>query len=117
QAFKEIFPRSYEYCIIPVPLSRERLKERAFNQAAILAGFLTSEPLHALTRVHGEKQSKKTRKERMSAVNPFKSIKQLNKPAILVDDIYTNGNTFRHAANKVKQAGWPEVYGLTLIRG
>ncbi|HLR52092.1 MAG TPA: ComF family protein [Candidatus Avamphibacillus sp.] len=117
QAFKEIFPRSYEYCIIPVPLSRERLKERAFNQAAILAGFLTSEPLHALTRVHGEKQSKKTRKERMSAVNPFKSIKQLNKPAILVDDIYTTGTTLRHAAQKLKQAGCPDVYGFTLIRG
>src|SRR5699024_10631156 len=81
QAFKEIFPRSYEYCIIPVPLSRERLKERAFNQAAILAGFLTSEPLHALSRVHGEKQSKNKRKDRMSTVNPFKSIKQLHKPA------------------------------------
>jgi len=117
QAFKKIFPRSHEYSIVPIPLSGERLKERAFNQAEMLAGFLTNQPLHALTRVHGEKQSKKTRRERMGAMNPFKSIKQLNKPAILVDDIYTTGTTLRHAAHKLKQAGCPKVYGFTLIRG
>lgn len=116
-AFRNVFPKSNHFEIVPIPLSEERLKERGFNQAAMLARFISTQPIQALTRIHGEKQSKKSRQERLAAINPFKLKIQLKKPVILVDDIYTTGITIRHAANVLKQAGCPKVYSLTLIRG
>ncbi|WP_245976835.1 ComF family protein [Oceanobacillus arenosus] len=103
--------------IIPIPLSEERLQERGFNQAKQLAGFLPMEMSECLTRVHGEKQSKKTRMERIESENPFFIKETLQKPVILVDDIYTTGTTLRHAASLLKDNGCPKVYAFTLIRG
>lgn len=116
-AFRTAFPKSSHFEIVPIPLSERRLKERGFNQAAMLAQFVSTRPTHALTRIHGEKQSKKSRRERLSTINPFKLQIQLKKPVVLVDDIYTTGITIRHAADVLKQAGCPEIYSLTLIRG
>jgi competence protein ComFC len=102
---------------VPIPLSEERLIERGFNQAKMLAHFLPFQSVEALNRVHGEKQSKKTRNERIFTENPFILNTPIKKPVILVDDIYTTGATIRHAAALLKEHGTPEVYSLTLIRG
>lgn len=103
--------------ILPIPLSKERLEERGFNQAEALARFLPKEPHLLLTRKHGEKQSKKTRYDRIMTENPFSLTQTIKKPVILVDDIYTTGMTLRHAANVLKQKGCREIYAYTLIRG
>ncbi|WP_174614280.1 ComF family protein [Virgibacillus ihumii] len=102
---------------VPIPLSPERLMERGFNQADLLARFLPLETKEALSRVHGEKQSKKTRHERISAVNPFRILKPVDNPVVLIDDIYTTGTTIRHAASILKEGGCTEIYALTLVRG
>lgn len=118
KAFKDkfrFFPK--DAIVVPIPLSAERMKERGFNQAQMLADFLPCNNYPVLKRIHGEKQAKKTRKERISTVNPFGLIKKVNKPVILVDDIYTTGTTLRHAATLFKESGCPDVYALTLIRG
>lgn len=118
KAFKQEFTSLPKDTIaVPIPLSNERIKERGFNQSLQLAGFLPLQTCELLTRVHGEKQSKKTRKERISALNPFKIKKTINKPVILTDDIYTTGSTLRHAASLLKEQGCPTVYALTLVRG
>lgn len=117
-AFKQAFtflPKSA--VVVPIPLSNERMKERGFNQAKLLANFLPLETCESLTRVHDEKQSKKTRKERITTINPFKMAEPINKPVILADDIYTTGATLRHAASLLKELGCPEIYALTLARG
>lgn len=103
--------------VVPIPLSNKRLRERGFNQSQMLANFLSMEKCELLTRVHGEKQSKKTRKERISTLNPFLMTETINKPVVLVDDIYTTGSTVRHAASLLKENGCPSVYALTLVRG
>lgn len=102
--------------IIPIPLSDERLKERGFNQAKALADFLPQENVNALVRTHSEKQSKKTRYERIISENPFTLIKKIDQPVILIDDIYTTGTTLRHAGKLLKENGCPKVYGFSLIR-
>lgn len=105
--------------IIPIPLSEERLYERGFNQAEALifqAGFV---PENLLTRVHSEKQSKKTRLERIQLPQVFHISAEINlegKKVVLVDDIYTTGSTLRHAAKILKQGGVKEVLSLTLAR-
>lgn len=115
--FQKAFASIKNAVIIPIPLSMERLQERCFNQAEMLASFLSLKKMNILSRTHGEKQSKKSRNERIYSENPFILQEKLNNPVILVDDIYTTGTTLRHAAKLLKDAGCPEVYSYTLIRG
>ncbi|RKQ35582.1 ComF family protein [Oceanobacillus halophilus] len=126
EAFKHSFITAYHEkfaflkknaVVVPIPLSTRRLKERAFNQAKMLADFLPVETIEALCRTHGEKQSKKSRMERIYADNPFFIEESINKSVILVDDIYTTGTTLRHAAKLLRDHHCPEIYALTLVRG
>lgn|SRR5699024_357716 len=120
--FKDLFQSVYKThfpsnaAIVPIPLSKERMYERAFNQSYMLASFLSDKVENILTRVHSEKQSKKSRQSRLNTKNPFKISKIVEKPVILVDDLYTTGITLRHAAALLKHNGCPEVYAYTLIR-
>lgn len=103
--------------LVPIPLSDERLYERGFNQAEAFlteAGF-ASTPI--LTRIHSEKQSKKSRTERIHVPQVFQvSESPLNKTIVLIDDIYTTGSTLRHAAKLLKGAGAECIQSLTLAR-
>jgi competence protein ComFC len=105
--------------LVPIPLSEERLYERGFNQAEALlteSGF-TSTLL--LTRIHSEKQSKKSRTERIHVPQVFQVSKDPGvngKTILLVDDIYTTGSTLRHAAKLLKGAGAARIQSLTLAR-
>lgn len=105
--------------IIPIPLSDERLSERGFNQAKAIAETAALETYDALLRIHTEKQSKKSREERISLAQVFQ-VKDADliagKKILLIDDIYTTGSTLRHAAKALKQSGAIEVNSLTLAR-
>lgn len=120
---EETFTKSFrqakqEYVIVPIPLSKERLKERKFNQSLQLCKFTTSTNiLDVLRAYYNEKQAKKSRSERILTKNPFYLTKPINKSVILVDDIYTTGRTIRHAAELLHSKGAPAIYSLTLIRG
>ncbi|WP_156288302.1 ComF family protein [Oceanobacillus salinisoli] len=103
--------------VVPIPLSEERLMERCFNQAKMLAEFLPLDSKEVISRKDGEKQSKKTRKERIFSENPFFITEPINKSVILVDDIYTTGTTLRHTAKLLEEHGCPNVYTMTLVRG
>ena len=103
--------------LLPIPLSDERTNERAFNQAAQLSTYLPLEKVDGLKRAHSEKQSKKSRQERLSASNPFILENPIQKNVLLVDDIYTTGSTLRHAAELLITSGAPTVHALTLARG
>lgn len=125
-AFKSYYQKAFdrmfsflpkETAAVPIPLSGERMDERGFNQSKMLAECLPLKTDELLTRIHSEKQSKKTRRQRITAVNPFQMTKTINNPVILADDIYTTGTTLRHAAFILKKHGCPAVYALTLIRG
>ncbi|WP_245837214.1 ComF family protein [Virgibacillus phasianinus] len=118
QTFKTAFGNEInDSIVVPIPLSDERLLERGFNQSAMLADYLQVEKKEILTRIHGEKQSKKTRIERISARNPFSLNAVVSNKVILIDDIYTTGATLRHAATLLQEAGCPKVSSFTLIRG
>lgn len=102
-----------------IPLSEERLKERGFNQAQALTDLLGLETMEILTRLHTEKQSKKSREERISLPQVFQVIELdaiQNKSIVIVDDIYTTGSTLRHAAKALKLAGAEDISSITLAR-
>ncbi|HLR62367.1 MAG TPA: ComF family protein [Lentibacillus sp.] len=117
-AFKQHFSfLAKETLAVPIPLSDERMTERGFNQAKMLADFLPLKSEDILTRSHSEKQSKKSRRQRITSSNPFHTTYAISTPVLLVDDIYTTGMTLRHAAFVLKKHECPAVYALTLIRG
>ncbi|MEH7444574.1 ComF family protein [Bacillus sp. JJ1122] len=115
---KALLAFQYDY-IVPIPLSEERLYERGFNQAEAIIRTAGCQPTHLLSRIHTEKQSKKSRHERIHLEQVFKAETHLDlrgKTILLVDDIYTTGSTLRHAAKLLKDHGAAKVYSLTLAR-
>ncbi|WP_409290528.1 ComF family protein [Peribacillus sp. SCS-37] len=105
---------------VPIPLSSERLAERGFNQSEAGISAIGLESFYALKRTHSEKQSKKTRQERMRHAQVFSLLDGVNitgKSILLFDDIYTTGSTLRHAAKVLKVNGAARVSSLTLARG
>nr|WP_306470819.1 ComF family protein [Ectobacillus ponti] len=115
--FRSHFSRST--AVLPVPLSGERLRERGFNQAALLAARLPVPQLAAVVRAHTEKQSKKSRLERLQGASPFRlegSRDFGGEHILLVDDIYTTGTTLRQLAALLREHGAASVQSLTLCR-
>lgn len=105
--------------LVPIPLSYERLYERGFNQAEALIIESGLSPTFPLTRIHSEKQSKKSRTERIHIPQVFQVDHQVEikgRTILLVDDIYTTGSTLRHAAKLLKESGAEKVQSLTLAR-
>lgn len=119
ELFKKEIPNIHPDILVPIPLSDERLYERGFNQAAAVLTFAGYPSADILTRVHSEKQSKKSRAERIHIpqvfqVDPDTEIQ--GKRILLVDDIYTTGSTLRHAAKLLKEAGAASVQSFTIVR-
>jgi competence protein ComFC len=122
QAFQQTYQRYFSHIdlFVPIPLSAERLYERGFNQAAVLATYVSTNIEELLCRVHTEKQSKKSRTERIHVENVFrynKSSRLTGQNILLIDDIYTTGSTLRHAAMVLREHGAGKISTLTLVRG
>ncbi|PLR83153.1 amidophosphoribosyltransferase [Bacillus canaveralius] len=110
----------HTHLLVPIPLSEERLYDRGFNQAEALINEAGLSPSNCLSRIHTEKQSKKSRSERIHLPQVFQVLEPdqvASKQIILIDDIYTTGSTLRHAAKQLKAAGAASVLSLTLARG
>lgn len=113
--------------IIPVPLHEERLKERGFNQAAVLANALskmtklTVDDVSIVRVIHAEKHRSgmdaKARRE--SVKDAFKVVSPRlvkGEKVLLIDDVFTTGATVSACAEKLKEAGACEVFVLTVAR-
>jgi competence protein ComFC len=106
--------------VVPIPLSTERLYERSFNQAKLIAECLPYPIVEALQKpVENRKQSKKSRVERLGQADHFQVIRceLAGKSILLVDDIYTTGATLYSAAALLKQNGAKKVTSITIARG
>ncbi|WLR41493.1 phosphoribosyltransferase family protein [Bacillus carboniphilus] len=122
QPFLEGFKKYYshkKYQVVPIPISPERLRERGFNQALLLAKLLKKPIFEPLGKRNSLKQSKKTKKERIDLKDLYilPSYPSINGyDILLVDDLYTTGSTLRHASKILKMNGASSVDSLTLIR-
>ena len=104
------------FTIVPVPLSEERLSERGFNQ---VEGLIEGIPYQDIFEKRDiEKQSSKTRKERLSQDNAFCLKKGIDVPdkIIIVDDIYTTGSTLYQMVQLLEGIGIKEVLTFSLAR-
>jgi ComF family protein len=113
--------------IMPIPLSRKRLLDRGFNQAAILSRILVKNsglPLDEetlLRKVHTPiHRAAMDRKARDLTVRNAFEIAKANtlegENVLLVDDVFTSGATASYCAKVLKKNGAGKVYVLTLAR-
>lgn len=112
--------------IIPVPLHLRRLREREFNQSAILAKALSrrfSIPLDVMAlkrRVHTEPQVALGKGEREANVRGAFELaapeRVKGERIILVDDVYTTGSTVKECARILMGGKAAAVSVLTLAR-
>ncbi len=110
--------------IVPVPLTKERLKKRGFNQSLLLANNLSKKfgislSSNLLIKVkETEYQSLLGRKDRlMSLKGAFNTKERIdNMKVIIVDDVTTTGTTLNECSRALLKAGAKEVYSIIIAR-
>ena len=111
--------------VIPIPHSKQRLRERGYNPAAQLAQYLAPrhhQP-HVLVRNrHTDAQSNLSRAQRLRNLrNAFEvACRQAHhiagKNVLLIDDVMTTGATLTVASRCLLQAGAAQVQVLCMAR-
>ncbi len=113
------------HVVVPVPLHKDRLRKRGFNQSLLLAREVAKR-LRAPVDYVNLKRVRKTdpqinlrsreREENIKGAFAVRDDKAFSdKNVLLVDDVFTTGATIRECAKALKYAG-AEVYVLTLAR-
>jgi len=111
--------------LVPVPLSRERLAERGYNQSALLAGEICaavklelSEP--ALEKIKNTPAQvalgKNERLKNLAGAFAAEPALVKGKKIILIDDVATTGATFESCADALKKAGAACILGFSAAR-
>ncbi|MBR0126657.1 MAG: ComF family protein [Firmicutes bacterium] len=121
--------------VVPVPISRDRLRKRGYNQSELMARYF----VRAWDRELGEAPQLETRAllrtkntqmlrgldpaERALAMRGAFAVKSTgteilrDKNVLLIDDIYTTGSTSDACSKALLEAGAQRVYLLTLASG
>lgn len=117
-----------DFVVVPVPLHPERLEERGFNQAELLATAVAATldiPLvaDALRRIKATPAQAKMRgrEEREANLLDAFAVAPTNetlrgKNIVLVDDVFTTGATIGEAVKTLKSAGAKMIIALTVAR-
>jgi len=113
------------WVLAPVPLSAERLKERGYNQALLLAkgvsrvtGIQVMDNVLSKTKNTKTQVSLKNRTERLGNLRgAFMVTNPVNikgRKIIIIDDVHTTGTTIREITCVLENAGALEVRAYTL---
>jgi ComF family protein len=122
------FVRSLDWqldLLVPVPLGKKRLKERGYNQVALVA-----RPLAYQLRIRYEPDALRKTRDTRSQVGLTISQRNENiqnayqgdskvvegKSVLIMDDVATTGSTISACTAALRYAGAQEVYVLTIAR-
>ncbi len=115
------------FIIIPIPLHKDRFKERGFNQSEYIAKVI-SEKTKAEINTGNLKRIKatKTQADSKNLEERVKNIKNCfalenpeeikNKNILLVDDVFTSGSTMTEAVKILKQSGAKKIIAFVLAK-
>ncbi|MFC2048468.1 ComF family protein [Chloroflexota bacterium] len=111
---------------MPVPLHQRRLRERGYNQSALLSeelGKLAKLPVvdDCLVRERYTPPQARTatvdeRQRNVAEAFTYRNDRLRDKQVLLIDDVSTSGATLNTCAAALKAAGAKSVWGLTLAR-
>ncbi len=110
--------------LIPIPLGRQRFKERGYNQVGMIAKPLAL-ALGMRYAPNGLVRSKETRSQvgltkverKANVQHAFQSGTRVNgKIVLIMDDVSTTGSTLSAGAEVLYSAGAKDVYALTVAR-
>lgn len=111
--------------VLPMPVSRERLAERGYNQSWLLAKALARQKADArlLLRVrHTPAQHTLNRAHRLAnlqgsmALEPLRAHEVRGRHLLLIDDVMTSGASLQTAAQVLIACGAQQVSALVLAR-
>ena len=112
--------------VVPVPLHKRRMRQRGYNQSAILATGLGREMgvevdrgcLRRVTYVGPQVRASTADERRANVAQAFECGpgRVEGKRVAVIDDVTTTGATLRACAAALKRAGAAEVWGITVAR-
>jgi ComF family protein len=111
--------------VVPIPLSRRRLRERGYNQVGLIAHPLAMalglnyapkalarwRDTHSQVGLTGEQ-----RRENVRDVFRADGARSRGRTILLIDDIATTGSTISSAAEALLAGGASQVYAFTIAR-
>ena len=112
-------------CICYVPISKDSLKKRGFNQCSVLAKNISSildiPVIDCLVKVKETKEQKLLGKEeRMKNILDAFEIKNkeklFKKNILLIDDVYTTGDTINECKKNIEKCNINKIYLLTIAK-
>ena len=112
--------------IIPVPLHSSRRRARGYNQAELLADELGKRwgiPVNKKAVIRIQKTIPQKELGNRARIENLKAAFGVSKTwipkqkVLIIDDIYTTGNTIHRVAKVLKKAGAQKVYFLTISIG
>ncbi len=113
--------------LVPVPLYKKRLRQREYNQSALIAKYSAKRlgpilVLDSLVKIRDTKpqvglNSNERRKNMKNAFRIQNREAIEGKDILLIDDVSTTGATIRECSNVLKKAGAGNIHVVTLAHG
>lgn len=113
--------------IVPVPISKERIRQRGYNQAEEIAKYVSKYigiPYNKdilIRTTHTKPQSSfspmQRRKNIKSAFKCTGTLPLETKVILIIDDIYTTGSTIDECAKTLKKSGAQVIYSAVVCIG
>jgi ComF family protein len=117
----------FDPILIPLPLSKQRFKERGWNQTEMIADALQKKDTNRSFRVrkdilikiiHTKSQTKLSKSDRLRNLKDCFSVTKpeyvKNRNIILLDDVTTTGSTIKEAADTLLKAGARKIIAFTI---
>ena len=111
-------------CVVPVPVHQDRLRERGYNQASLVASNLAEKLqqhyiAEGLSKIRSTvSQVELTRQQRATSLREAFSANYNFEDAhvLLIDDVCTTGNTLMNCAASLKRAGARRVSAMVFAK-
>lgn len=121
----QLHGRMVPECLVPIPLHKSRMREREYNQAALLARAVGHE-LRIPVREELLFRSRNTRSQthlslhdrRENVRSCFSAVSgRMPSSILLVDDVFTTGATLTEATQALKKEGAQSISALVFAHG